>query len=145
PVALPVKSTGRGSPVDSDASPKENRLDQIRRAALVEWEAMAPGWERRREYLREFSQGITDWMVARLDPQPGQTILELGAGTGETGFAAARLIGDSGRLVSTDLPPGMVEVAKRRAQELGVENAKFRVIDAEHIDLEDGSVDGLLC
>ena len=28
-------------------------------------------------------------MVAKLDPQPGQTILELAAGTGETGFAAA--------------------------------------------------------
>jgi ubiquinone/menaquinone biosynthesis C-methylase UbiE len=94
---------------------------------------MAPGWERRREYLREFSQGITEWMVARLDPQPGQTILELGAGTGETGFAAARLIGDSGRLISTDLPPD-VEVARRRAEELEIENAEFRVIDAEHID-----------
>jgi ubiquinone/menaquinone biosynthesis C-methylase UbiE len=131
--------------VDAEASSNERKLDQVRRAALVEWEAMAPGWERRREYLREFSQGITDWMVAQLDPQPGQTILELGAGTGETGFAAARLIGDSGRLISTDLPPGMVEVAKRRAEELGVENAEFRVIDAEHIDLEDDSVDGILC
>jgi SAM-dependent methyltransferase len=131
--------------VDAEASSNDQRLDQVRRAALVEWEAMAPGWERRREYLREFSQGVTDWMVARLDPQPGQTILELGAGTGETGFAAASLIGGSGRLISTDLPPGMVEVAKRRARELGVENAEFRVTDAEHIDLESGSVDGVLC
>jgi ubiquinone/menaquinone biosynthesis C-methylase UbiE len=106
---------------------------------------MAPGWERRREYLREFSQGIADWMVAKLDPQPGQTILELGAGTGETGFAAARRVGDSGHLISTDLPPAMVEVAKRRAEELGVGNAEFRVMDAEHIGLEDDSVDGILC
>jgi len=71
--------------VDAETSSTDQRFDQVRRRALVEWEAMAPGWERRREYLREFSQGITDWMVARLDPQPGQTILELGAGTGETG------------------------------------------------------------
>jgi ubiquinone/menaquinone biosynthesis C-methylase UbiE len=75
-----------------------------------------------------------------LDPQPGQTILELGAGRGETGFAAARLIGHSGRLISTDLPPAMVEVAKRRGEELGIENAEFRVVDAEHIDLETASV-----
>ena len=102
----------------AEASSNDPRLERVRRAALVEWEAMAPGWERRREYLRDFSKGIADWMVARLDPQPGQTILELGAGTGETGFAAARLIGDSGRLISTDLPPAMVEVAKRRAEEL---------------------------
>src|SRR6266571_2095603 len=121
----------------TDASSNADGLDRVRRAAFDAWEAMAPGWERRREYLREFSEEIAAWMVARLDPQPGQTILELGAGTGETGFAAARKIGDSGRLISTDLPPGMVEVAKRRAKELGIENAEFRVIDAEHIDLED--------
>ena len=131
--------------MDTEAPSSDDRLDQVRRRALVEWEAMAPGWERRREYLRDFSQPITDWMVAQLDPQSGQTILELGAGTGETGFAAARLIGDTGRLISTDLPPAMVGVAKRRAQELGIENAEFRVMDAEHIDLEDGSVDGILC
>jgi hypothetical protein len=94
---------------NAEASSKDQRLDQVRRRAPVEWEAMAPGWERRREYLREFSQGIADWMVAQLDPRPGKTILELGAGTGETGDAAARLIGDSGRLISTDLPPAMVE------------------------------------
>ena len=131
--------------MDAEASSNDQGLDQVRRAALDAWEAMAPGWERRREYLREFSQGIADWMVAQLEPQPGETILELGAGTGETGFAAARLIGNRGRLISTDLPPAMVEVARRRAQELGIENAEFRVMDAEHIDLEDGSVDGILC
>ena len=131
--------------MDTEAPSSDDRLDQVRRRALVDWEAMAPGWERRREYLRDFSQPITDWMVAQLDPQSGQTILELGAGTGETGFAAARLIGDTGRLISTDLPPAMVGVARRRAQELGIENAEYRVMDAEHIDLEDGSVDGILC
>jgi ubiquinone/menaquinone biosynthesis C-methylase UbiE len=126
-------------------SSDDRGLDQVRRRALVEWEAMAPGWEHRREYLREFSQPVTDAMVAQLDPQPGQTILELGAGTGETGFAAARRIGGDGRLISTDLPPAMVEVAKRRAAELGIDNAEFRVMDAERMDLADDSVDGLLC
>jgi SAM-dependent methyltransferase len=120
-------------------------LDQVRRAGFVTWEAMAPGWERRRDYLRDFSEGIAAWMVDHLDPQPGQTILELGAGTGETGFAAARRIGDTGHLISTDLPPAMVEVARRRAQELGIANAEFRVMDAEHIELDDDSVDGVLC
>ena len=120
-------------------------LDQVRRAGFDTWEAMAPGWERRREYLRDFSEGVAEWMVDHLDPQPGQTILELGAGTGETGFAAARRIGDTGTLISTDLPPAMVEVAKRRAQELGITNAEFRVMDAERMDLADDSVDGVLC
>lgn len=132
-------------PERSEDVPNDKRLEQVRHAALVEWEAMAPGWDRRREYLREFSQPVTDWMVAHLDPQPGQTILELGAGTGEAGFAAARLIGSTGRLISTDLPPSMVGVAKRRAMELGIQNAEFRVMDAQAMDLESRSVDGILC
>ena len=131
--------------MSADASSHLDGLDRVRRAAFDAWEAMAPGWERRREYLREFSERIGNWMVAQLDPQPGQTILELGAGTGETGFGAAGKIGDRGRLISTDLPPAMVEVARRRAAELGIENAEFRVMDAEHIDLGDHTVDGILC
>ena len=131
--------------MDGEAASEESKADQVQQRVRDAWEAMAPGWERRREFLREFSQPITEWMVAHLEPQPGQTILELGAGTGETGFAAARLIGDRGRLISTDLPPAMVDVAKRRAKELGIDNAEFRVIDAQHVDLEDDSVDGILC
>src|SRR5439155_20702202 len=97
-----------GVTVDGEAASEESKADQVQQRVRDAWEAMAPGWERRREFLREFSQPITEWMVAHLEPQPGQTILELGAGTGETGFAAARLIGDRGRLGCADPPPAMV-------------------------------------
>ena len=131
--------------METETPSNDARLEQVRRGARDVWEAMAPGWERRREYLREFSQPVTEWLIERLDPRPGQTILELGSATGETGFAAAHLVGDTGRLISTDLPPSMVEVAKRRGEELGIRNAEFRVMDAEHMDLDDDSVDGILC
>ena len=39
----------------------------------------------------------------------------------------------------------MVEAARRRAAELGVGNAEFRVLDAAALDLPDSSVDGILC
>ena len=58
--------------METEATSGDQGLDQVRRAAFDAWEAMAPGWERRREYLREFSQGIADWMVAQLDPHPGR-------------------------------------------------------------------------
>ena len=109
------------------------------------WEAMAPGWEARRAYLADFSRDITAWLVDKLDAREGQTILELAAGPGDTGFAAAQKIGDSGRLISTDLAPAMVEVARRRAVEVGVTNAEFRVLDAERNELPTDSVDGVIC
>jgi len=84
-------------------------------------------------------------MVRRLDPQPGDTVLELAAGVGDTGLMAARLVGQSGRVIITDFAPEMVSAARRRAQEVRVENATFRTLDAERMDLETDSVDGVLC
>jgi ubiquinone/menaquinone biosynthesis C-methylase UbiE len=84
-------------------------------------------------------------MVEALDPQPGQTILELAAGAGDTGFAAATIVGNAGRLISTDFAPNMVDAARAESQRLGLSNVEARVLDAERMELEDDSVDGVLC
>ena len=39
----------------------------------------------------------------------------------------------------------MVDAARRRGAELGLENVDYRVLDAERMDLPDASVDGVLC
>ena len=88
---------------------------------------------------------MREWLIGALGPQPGETLLELGAGTGETGFEASAILGEDGRLISTDFSPEMVEVARRRGSELGLRNVDHRVIDAERIELDSGSVDGVLC
>jgi SAM-dependent methyltransferase len=72
-------------------------------------------------------------------------VLELAAGTGDTGFAAAAILGERGRLISSDFSPAMVEVARRRGAQLRLGNVDYRVIDAERIELGDDSVDGVLC
>ena len=79
----------------------------------------------------DVSHAVGEQMVAKLDPQPGQTMLEVAAGTGETGFAAAARLGDDGRLISTDFSAPMVEAARRRADELELSNVEFQVMDAE--------------
>jgi SAM-dependent methyltransferase len=106
---------------------------------------MAPGWERGRAYIWDVTRAVGERMLAVLDPKPGETVLELAAGTGETGFAAARMVGSDGRLLSTDFSPAMVDAARRRGAELGLENVDYRVLDAERMDLPDASVDGVLC
>jgi SAM-dependent methyltransferase len=117
----------------------------IARTSYETWGAMAPGWERRRDYIWETSRAVGEWMVRELDPSPGDTVLELGAGPGDTGFAAAAVLGEHGRLISTDFSPDMVEVARRRGAELGHRNVDYRVMDAERIQLDGDSVDGVLC
>jgi len=88
--------------------------------SVESWERVSSGWERRRPFLWQASRGLSERLVELLDPQPGDTVLELAAGPGDTGFLAAERIGSSGRLVSTDISPAMVAAAERRASELGL-------------------------
>jgi SAM-dependent methyltransferase len=116
-----------------------------RRTSYEVWEALAPGWERWQAQLATALAPVRAWLVEQLDPQPGETVLELSAGAGDTGFAAAAIVGEHGRLISSDFSPEMVEVARRRGAELGLGNVDYRVIDAERIELDAASVDGVLC
>jgi ubiquinone/menaquinone biosynthesis C-methylase UbiE len=125
--------------------PSRSNLGDYRRTSYEIWRAMAPGWERWRAQLEEALAPVRKWLIRELKPQPGDRVLELGAGPGDTGFAALALVGERGRLISTDFSPEMVEVARRRGYELGLENVDYGVIDAEQIDLEADSVDGVLC
>ena len=77
--------------------------------------------------------------------EPGQTLLELGSGTAETGLAAARLVSPGGRVIVSDRSTAMLAAAERRAAELGLANVEMRVLDIEAIDLPDAAVDGALC
>jgi SAM-dependent methyltransferase len=119
--------------------------EKARQQSRAAWGAVASGWYAQREELWKASRPVGEWMVRRLDPKPGDTVLELAAGLADTGLMAARLVGESGHLIVTDFTTEMVAAASRRAEEVGVQNAEFRVLDAERMDLQTGSVDGVLC
>jgi len=120
-------------------------IAEYRQASHQIWNQMAAGWDGWNDWLAEASRPPTDQMVEALAPQPGETILELAAGAGVAGFLAASLLDDDGRLIMTDFSEEMVAAERRRGAALGVSGVEYRVMDAEQIDLEDGSVDGVLC
>jgi SAM-dependent methyltransferase len=120
-------------------------LDAYRQQSLETWGKMARGWEDRRKWLMSITGPVNAWLVEQADPQPGQTFLEIAAGTGDLGFEVAGRVGPEGRVVSTDFAPEMVDVARRQGEARGVTNVDHRVMDAEHMDLGDDSVDGVVC
>jgi len=120
-------------------------IEQYRRTSYEISQAIAPGWHRRRSQLETAMAPVRAWMVAELAPQDGAIVLEVAAGAGDTGFAAAGALGNEGHLICTDFSPAMLDVARCRAGELGIANAEFRVMDAEHLELDTASVDGVLC
>ncbi len=111
-------------------------------AHLDEWESVADAWEANRDRVFDFFRTASDWLVAAVDPQPGQVVLDVAAGPGETGFLISGIVGENGRVISTDLAPTMVAAARRGAAARGLENVECRVMDAQALDLGDDSVDG---
>jgi ubiquinone/menaquinone biosynthesis C-methylase UbiE len=120
-------------------------MEKQRREIYEIAEAIAPGWERWRARIEDVTAPVREWMINELAPRPGDTLLELAAGAGDTGYEAAVIAGERGRLISTDFSPAMVQAARRRAAELGLAHVDHRVMDAERIELDDDSVDGVLC
>ena len=120
-------------------------LETYRETSLQTWDQMAPGWEDKREWLLEFTGRINDRLLDQAQPQPGQSILDVAAGTGDLGFAAAERVGADGKVLCTDFSPEMVEAARRNGERQGLSNVEYRVLDAERMDLDDDSFDGVLC
>jgi SAM-dependent methyltransferase len=111
-----------------------------------EWGAVSKGWEASADAFRRATMPVASWMIDHTAPQVGQTVLDLAAGIGDTGFLAAELILPGGTLISSDVVPEMLAAAQRRAESLGITNVRFKQIDASQpIDLETASVDVVLC
>jgi SAM-dependent methyltransferase len=109
------------------------------------WRSVAGGWEKQRDLVWEMSKPVAERLVELLAPKPGQTILEIAAGPGDTGFLALPQLLPDGRLLSTDVAQEMTEAARRRATALGLTNVSFAIEDAASLTLGDASVDGILC
>src|SRR5215203_3882765 len=120
-------------------------LDTYRQSSRQTWDEMSSGWEDRREWLLQFTGVVNDWIVEQVDPQPGQTFLDIAAGTGDLGFAAAERVGEGGRVLTTDFAPDMLEAARRNGESRGLANVEYQVLDAERMPLEDDSMDGVVC
>ncbi len=79
--------------------------------------------------------------------KPGETVLDLGSGTGKICFIAAQVVGAQGRVIGVDMIDDMLEVARRNApivaERLGYANVEFRkgriqdlALDLEKLDAE---------
>jgi SAM-dependent methyltransferase len=119
--------------------------DALRAEILERWARAAAGWSKRAQSVREFGLPVSAWMLDHVGLRPGLRVLELAAGPGETGFLAAELIRPGGSLVCSDATDEMLDVARARADELGLENVEFKRIELEWIDLDTASVDVVLC
>jgi SAM-dependent methyltransferase len=123
----------------------ESEPDEQRAASREAWEQTAAGWGRVADRVRDWTVHLTTQMVEALALQPGQRVLELAAGPGDTGFMAAERVAPGGTLICSDGAEAMLDVARERAAAQGISNVEFRQLELEWIDLPTADVDAVLC
>jgi demethylmenaquinone methyltransferase/2-methoxy-6-polyprenyl-1,4-benzoquinol methylase len=78
------------------------------------------------------------------DIHPGQTVLEVGSGTGYFTVTAAQLIGDQGCLVAMDVLPVSIEAVSKKVQTANLKNVRVVKGDAMNTMLDAASMDAVL-
>jgi len=92
---------------------------------------------------QEVSRGIADSIehcVRRLDPRPGERILDLATGTGWTSRLVARL---GASVIGVDIAAGLLDAARAQAAAEGLA-IDYRLGDAEQLPFEDGAFDAVV-
>ncbi|MFZ3077764.1 MAG: arsenite methyltransferase [Candidatus Aenigmatarchaeota archaeon] len=82
--------------------------------------------------------------IAMASLKEGETVLDLGSGTGFDCFLAARKVGKSGKVIGVDMTPEMIKRAKENAKKGNYKNVEFRLGEIENLPAEDGSVDAII-
>ena len=115
--------------------------------------------------LNEYKQGIADsydhrsrtydnsnWhaqicyrLLEYSQVRAGQTILDIGTGTGHLAIAAAQAVGNQGQVIGVDISSGMLEHACRKANVLGLRNIEFQLADAEAFPYPRNHFEHILC
>lgn len=107
------------------------------------WSGAAEGWRRRHALLRKGATPVTERMLELARITAGQRVLDIASGTGEPALTAARLVGESGRVIGTDLVEEMLTVARDLAASAQLTNIDFHCCDGEALVFTDGEFDAV--
>jgi ubiquinone/menaquinone biosynthesis C-methylase UbiE len=84
---------------------------------------------------------LTRALVAAANIQPGQSILDIGGGSGEPSLTLSSVVGELGRVTYTDPAAGMVQTAHDEAERRGLSNIAFHQSPAESLTFPDNTFD----
>ena len=113
---------------------ESNVKDRYAAAAHAPEEALCCPVEYDKKYLEIIPQEVIEKDYGCGDPskylKPGETVLDLGSGTGKICFIASQVVGAKGKVIGIDMTDDMLEVARRNApvvaERAGYENVIFK-------------------
>jgi SAM-dependent methyltransferase len=106
-------------------------------------EQAGPLWVRMQEKMDAQIGAHGERALAVLAAKPGERILDVGCGCGDTALALARQVGPAGRVLGIDISAPMLARARERAAKSGITNVSFEHADAQTHALPAAAFDAL--
>ena len=107
---------------------------------ISEWNgAVGQQWARLQRDLDGMVTPFGDAALKRAAPRPGERVIDIGCGCGDTSIRLAGMVGRQGSVLGVDVSQPMLEVARVRAAQLACPQLVFREADAAHADLPGGN------
>ena len=72
---------------------------------------------------------------------PGETVLDVGSGSGFDCFIAAKMVGPTGKVIGVDMTDAMLEKSRKTADNMGLTQLEFKKGFAEKLPVPGASVD----
>jgi len=83
--------------------------------------------------------------VERLRLTAGSRVLDVCCGSGASAIPAAEIVGPSGSVVGVDLAGNLLELARAKAKQKGLENIQFQSGDLTNLPFEEETFDAVVC
>ena len=83
--------------------------------------------------------------VERLRLAPGARVLDVCCGSGASAIPAAEIVGPRGSVAGVDLAENLLDLARAKANQLGLENTEFQSGDMTNLRFEAEAFDAVVC
>lgn len=117
---------------------------KFRDGQRAQWNVAAGGWRKWSTLIDDAASDISKRLVELAGVEQGSRVLDVAAGYGEPSLTAARVAGDTGAVVATDISAEMIAFGRERASTAGVGNIEFVESDAASLDFPEASFDAAL-
>jgi ubiquinone/menaquinone biosynthesis C-methylase UbiE len=105
--------------------------------------SVAEAWQLWFDSFRAQTRAASDLLLAKLRVRPGMSVLDLGSGAGEPAFALARAVGETGKVVASDLAGEAMTALAQRARELGLRQLEACQADMHSLPFAEATFDAV--
>ncbi len=108
---------------------------------LAAWETSSQYWNKHQALIERMFASLSRVLIEDAHILSGQTVIDVGGGSGEPSLTIAPVVGESGCVTYTDPAAGMVRAARDEAARRGLTNISFHQCPAERLPFADNSFD----